>query len=778
MSSVKPILVCFNCMSRSTLQRLAPLIGLLTLVVTPVLVVFAVRAQESNSNNVRDWLPTRFEATQRLKWYVERFGTDEILVVSWEGCSLDDARLDQLAATLTKPQLDSNGESRHLFRQVLTGRTVRDQLTSPPLSLGAEEAAQRMRGWLLGLDGTTCAIAIVSRGPDGAYDRHAAVAAAELAVSEIGIPDSEWRIAGPTADAVAIDRAGSERIQQLGMIAAVWGAFLAWVCLRDVVKALTVFFVAKLSWAASLSVVYLSGQNMDAVLMTMPALVFVLAISGAIHLTHYYQHAFRGDSRSLAIDTAVRNGWLPCALACATTAVGLGSLAISAVTPVVRFGTFSALGTAAVLVMLVVVWPAVSHLTARWHRTRQPGRTGFWWRPILGLTAKRWRGVLALSAVALPVLVLGVARLETSVKLSSLLPKSSSLIQSYSWLQDSIGPIVPMEIVLQFPESDDNGRTMLYRSRLIEKIRQRVESLSMTGGTIAATTFAPRLPAESGARQVAVRRIVANKLARNRDLFEDLHFIREHEGTELWRISTRVATGDSVDYGIVLDELANTVAEVLADDPRHAPQDIEHRICGGVPLIYMAQQQLMNDLRKSFVTAFGLIAIVMTLLLRRASGGILSMIPNVIPTLIVFGVMGLLRTPVDIGTMMTASVALGIAVDDTLHFLVWFRRGMGQYGNRKRAIEFAFENCATAMLHTSLICGLGMIPFVFSPFQPIARFAGVLCALLFAALLGDLIFLPAMLASPLGKFVLPRPKNLPQPQVADESLAVAPKEIA
>jgi predicted RND superfamily exporter protein len=113
--------------------------------------------------------------------------------------------------------------------------------------------------------------------------------------------------------------------------------------------------------------------------------------------------------------------------------------------------------------------------------------------------------------------------------------------------------------------------------------------------------------------------------------------------------------------------------------------------------------------------------------------------------------MGLLGITIDIGTMMTASAAMGIAVDDTLHFLVWYRRGTQRFTSRRRAVRFAFRHCATAMFQTSIICGLGLLVFMASPFTPIARFGLVMAIMLALALLGDLVLLPAALCSSLGK---------------------------
>jgi hypothetical protein len=194
--------------------------------------------------------------------------------------------------------------------------------------------------------------------------------------------------------------------------------------------------------------------------------------------------------------------------------------------------------------------------------------------------------------------------------------------------------------------------------------------------------------------------------------------------------------------------------------------------CGGVPLVQQVQEQMLKDLINSFMLAFALITAAMIglalvgsanefselgggweklgFLMRRVLAGLVSMVPNVLPCAIVLGGMGLVGVPLEIGSLMAASVALGIAVDDTLHFITWFRRGLASGKTRPDAVRFAYSRCATAMTQTSLVCGLGLLTFALSDFVPIARFAWLMFAMLMAALVADLVVLPAMLLGPLG----------------------------
>jgi predicted RND superfamily exporter protein len=115
---------------------------------------------------------------------------------------------------------------------------------------------------------------------------------------------------------------------------------------------------------------------------------------------------------------------------------------------------------------------------------------------------------------------------------------------------------------------------------------------------------------------------------------------------------------------------------------------------------------------------------------------------------------------------MTASAAMGIAVDDTFHLLAWYRRGIRLAMPRQNALRFAVRRCVGAMIHTTLICSLALLVFSLSSFMPIRRFSWMMASLLTAALLGDLILLPALLASPLGKTFAPQAEpagNAPDP---------------
>jgi predicted RND superfamily exporter protein len=197
---------------------------------------------------------------------------------------------------------------------------------------------------------------------------------------------------------------------------------------------------------------------------------------------------------------------------------------------------------------------------------------------------------------------------------------------------------------------------------------------------------------------------------------------------------------------------------------------------GVVPVVYKAQRTLLDNLISSIAWAFVMIAIVLVFVLRSPSAALVSMLPNVFPVVVIFGLMGWLGIQVDVGSMMTASVAMGIAVDDTIHFLTWYRRGLDEGLDRMQAIWGAYRRVARAMAQTTAIAGLGMAVFALSTFTPTQRFGTLMLALMAAALVGDLVFLPALLVGPFGRLFGRSKQDKERHEKCKTQLAEAPSD--
>jgi predicted RND superfamily exporter protein len=229
------------------------------------------------------------------------------------------------------------------------------------------------------------------------------------------------------------------------------------------------------------------------------------------------------------------------------------------------------------------------------------------------------------------------------------------------------------------------------------------------------------------------------------------YFVVASDGVEKWRTTAHVSALGSTDYGELLGELTSVLETQVLPAAVAKQQQVSLELSGLMPLVHEIQQQLLHDLFASFLVAFALIAVVMTIVQAGIVAGLLSMVPNVFPALTLFGLLGWYGHPIDVGSIMTASVAMGIAVDDTLHFLTFFQRSLDSGKSRRGAVLAAHKHCGRAIIQTTLICTAGLSAFAFSDFVPTARFAWMMVALLSAALVGDLIVLPSLLIGPLGR---------------------------
>jgi predicted RND superfamily exporter protein len=489
---------------------------------------------------------------------------------------------------------------------------------------------------------------------------------------------------------------------------------------------------------------------MNAVLILMPPFVFVLTIAAGIHLVNYYFDEARLHGIAGAPKRAVLVGWLPCALATVTTGIGLGSLLVSDVDPIRRFGVFATIGVVTTLLLLFSLLPGVMELWPVKAKRRVAARSmeRFW-----GRLADAMIGSASMVTVGSIVMIIalgwGLFSIQTSIKLRALFSPRDRVLADYAWLEQRLGPMVPVEVIVHFRA--DSEVDFLHRIEIVRSVGRSVRRIDQVKGVMSAATFTPSIPQVGSRGHVIRRTVLSKKLAQQQTRFVDARYLFEDSEQQSWRIAARVPALSDLDYEQFLDELKEQVAPIVVSTSASIEEPIEITVTGAIPLIYQTQRLLLADMIRSFVAAFGIVGIVLMIVLRSVRAGLVAMIPNVFPTAAVFGLMGWLSIPIDLGSVMTASIALGIAVVDTLHFLTWFRREIAAGCEPSEAIRRCYRHCATAMLQTSVICGVGMLAFVFSSFVPASRFAWMVFILLMTALFADLVILPALLAGPLGR---------------------------
>ena len=240
---------------------------------------------------------------------------------------------------------------------------------------------------------------------------------------------------------------------------------------------------------------------MNAILLTMPAVVYVAGISGAIHFANYYRDsAVEGGSKA-RLPGALHHAWIPCTLSAITSAAGLASLYTSELIPIKLFGVYTALGVLTTLVLLFLFLPAWMQL---WPMKKNSALDGDAPKAedvaLPPHLARNSRAACSALAVGLrrrcrrcwSFCGIGLTKINTSIKLTKLFSAGAEIIKNYEWLEKNLGPLVPMEVVLRV----DNARsslTMLERDELVGRVQKSLQEIEEVGNTMSAVTFAPPL---------------------------------------------------------------------------------------------------------------------------------------------------------------------------------------------------------------------------------------------------------------------------------------------
>jgi predicted RND superfamily exporter protein len=728
----------------------------------PVVARSAISLLTAESTTPIEWVPASFLPRQAYDRFTKEFESGDVVVASWPGCTIGAAGLERFIAAATGPTPPCDASGNPWFESVTSGTQVVEGLVAEPLSLDRAVAIKRLEGVIIGPDGQqTCLVIGFTRA--GLIDRRRATTwIRDTLRATATTQDDDVHLAGPVIDNVSVDEASAESLRVYGGPAALLILVLAWWSLGSLGYAVIVFILALLCVGGCFTSLAAWGDRMNPVLIVLPLLVLTLGVSGGIHLLNYLREASRSEKDpERAAWRAIAAGWWPCLLSAGTTALGLASLVVSELEPIRVFGFHGAVGVLLTPLALFVVVPGIFSRWPLQHRPEEPSRRRFAHR-LAAMTIDHATGIIAVTVVVLVAGGIGVSGIRTSVSIETLFTPESRVIRDSRWLEEHLGPLAPIEVVLRF--DDDSVIRPAERLDMVREVGQALMTIPGVTGVASAAMFMPDAIPSSAARAAARKAVIARKLMGVLAGLSDIRIVRAIEGEQLWRVTARTSALAGIDYGRLLEHMREHVAPIL-EAHGGLTRGVRADYTGVMPLINAIQNALLHDFFTSFVSACLVISVVMMLVQASLIDGIVAMIPNILPMILLFGILGWAGAALDIGSVMTASIALGMAVDGTFHFLTFFRRALRQesagpnesgHTARGRAVHAAFRHSAAAVTQSAVICGLGILAFAGSSFAPSRRFSWMLAVLVGMALVGDLIVLPALLASRLGRWFTPR----------------------
>jgi len=695
---------------------------------------FYMQANSIKSNNdIETWLPRDTAVRQNYEDFKRDFGAEEAIIIGLPQGLATPALVEAVAGRL---------ERIPGVRSCWTPARVQSHMES--LGVESDEAQRRLQGLLISAEGDFLGV-IALMDHYGIAHRGEVVSRFQQELDYCQLTSDQIAMTGPPVIVTELDRLGSQSSSR---------KYFAVTCLIS----LGLLYLSFGHWGMSLSTLGVTlwgiyttqtvlawcGGEMNFIMGSLSVMVMIFTLSIAVHFVSYYSTA-REEQHPDPLSHALKECWAPCWLSTLTTLMGLLSLNVSSILPVAQFGYAAALGAILALVVglgvmpaLVVVWP---NCTAR--------SLGF--RLDFGHWADRVnqhrKVILQVAAVASVLVFVGLSRLKSDIDPVEFLPRNSSILTNMRTIEARLTNIDSIEAVVEFTDHD---QPFFERLQTVRALHDQIAKHPGVRHVMSAATFFPEEMPESSLE-------VAGILSRARSMQSDSGWVADRE--RQWRISARVRRTAEFSPIDILTDLDRD----LAGSPIH--------FTGLTPLLKSAQQEIFDGFWKSFAAACLTISLVMILSLRSLLAGLIAMIPNIAPIALVFGGVGFLGMPVDIGMMMTGSIALGISVDCTFHFLVHYRSAYNAGCSSAEACRRALIHSGEPMLESTLICSLGMLALCLSSFVPTARFGALMAGQMLVSLLGELVLLPALLCCrpdsrtvPVTEAPTETPSAVPTPQ--------------
>jgi len=664
------------------------------------------------NNDIETWLPRESPVRAKYEQFKRDFGVEETILIGVERDVIGDDLLEAVCGRIERLP----GVRRCLSPQ-------RMQSLMSETGVPEDEARSRLKGLVLSRDEKLAGL-IVLLSDFGFKDRAGTVADIRRELEYCKLDGDKSFLSGSPVIIAELDRlGGNQENKKFFLVTLVICLGLLYYWTSDWKLSLSLLGLTLWAINLTLTIFKSAGGEMNFILGALAVMVMVFTLEASIHVVHYYK-ASLGASDPMT--EALRLCWKPCLVSMLTTTIGLFSVSVTDIVPVTHFGYASTLGAVVAIFAGIFVTPAIlTVLPMGDAELESEGSIGF--ARLGNWLLRRSRQVAVFSTVLAVTATGGLYYLETKIDPLDFLPKKGKVLADVFRIQNNLTNADSIEAVVDF---GDSNIPFVQRMQKVKQLEHVIARHPAVRHTLSASSFFPdQLPENPMAMMTLLSRAQAHQ--------DDNEFIVN--GQQLWRISARVNPSE----GMKLSTIHAQLEEMTAGEPIH--------FTGIAPLLEQAQLEIFDGFWKSFASAFVVIGIVMAIALRSLRLMVLAMIPNLVPLGIVFGILGWTGFPVDIGMMMTGSIALGISIDGTFHFLVRYLEQWDAGKSSGHAVKVALMTTGGPIFESIVVSSIGMLALTLSSFGPTGRFGLLMASLLMATLAGDLLLLPAILALRRGR---------------------------
>lgn len=524
---------------------------------------------------------------------------------------------------------------------------------------------------------------------------------------------------------------------------------LLWFLFRNVQGIIIPITIVWLTILFTVSVIYFSGGVFEVLTSTIAPILLCVGIADSVHMLSKYQdNRSAGMLRSRAMRESLIVLGSATFLTSVTTAIGFATLSTSNVIPMRTFGLYTAVGVIIAYIITIFLLPSMLPFFKDEQQPR--GRSGRVHELIGSLlrfsfrTSLRYHKAVVIITLLLTVAIgTGISQLKVNGYVFDDVGQDSPLIADSHVIADKMTPQFPLEIIIDTGSQDGiTDPDMLKRVHQLEKKLQSYEEfakvLSLTDVMRRVhQTMSPEKAADSETGLPDSRALAAQYLLLLEITDGDgLSRFTDFDYREI-RVSAQSFDVGSYRINQIRSELQNYMDEHF--------EEASYTMTGTTILVADLTDNIVYSLASSIVLAFIFISLIMAWLFRNGRVVLISLLPNVMPLVVIAGIMGYFGIDIKPSTAVIFTIAFGIAVDDSIHYLARFRIETNRGRNLIDAMRITTERTGRAIVLTSAILLVGFGTLGNSEFDSTMYMGQLVSITIFTALIADLFFLPALI---------------------------------
>ncbi len=504
------------------------------------------------------------------------------------------------------------------------------------------------------------------------------------------------------------------------------------------------------------------------------SLLLITTISLTVHLTVRFRQ-LRATRHFTEHDKLLRHTvlsmWKPCLYTALTTIVAFASLITSGISPIISFGWIMVIGVATALLVVYVVFPAVMSLLQNDEEKLSNKTTMALTSALARWTDKLGNKVLIISALLLLFSVVGLMRLKVENSFIDYFSEDTEIYKGMTLFDEKLGGTLSLDVVVNLPAAEDDGFDDGFddgleeedndaywftgdRMEEIKRIHNYLDAIPHTGKVLSFGSVIQLAEQLNGDAPVDsfVWALLYSRIPETLKESVLTPFVSVDENQVRFNVRVIESAAD-----LNRNDLITGIEQGLQDEFGYSAEQVDTT---GILVLY---NNVLQSLYQSQILTLGLVLFVIMLmfivLFRSTYLAFLCIIPNILAALFVLGLMGWLGIPLDIMTITIAAIAVGMGVDNTIHYMHRFKREFHRLGNYKDTMYLCHNSIARAMYFTTMIVVAGFSILVLSNFIPTIVFGLLTSIAMMVALLGALTLLPQLMISfqPLGKETHPSP---------------------